>query len=120
MERDLHEEVGYARCQMDDAKAKLREVEACRDELVKRRGELMHQIEVVEAEVASLRRRLLDRLGSWCALDELDQRASVDLIRRIDAVRSSSTYRITAGMLRVVNVLHRVVTLQWLRGSKTS
>jgi len=119
MERDLHEEVGYARCQLDQAVAKLRETEQRRDELAGRCTELARQIEVVDAEVAALRRRLLDRLGAWCSLDELDQRASSDVIRRIDAVRGSSTYRITAGVLHLLNKVRRFVTLQWLRGGSS-
>ena len=116
MEREAHESVGYARCEVDTARARLRELERTRDDLVRRQQEATRQIDFVQREVDDRRRELAERLGAWCALDDLDQRTiASDFIRKVDAVRASRTYRITAGVLRVVNRARYFVTFGWLR-----
>lgn len=115
----LFEQIGYTRREVDEARARLRELERTRDELRGRRDELARQIEFVQGETDALRKQLAERLGTWCQWDDADQRAaSVELVRRVDEVRSSTTYRLTAGLLLVVNKVRRFVTFAWLRGAK--
>jgi chromosome segregation ATPase len=116
-ERELHERVGYVRCQLDEAREKLQQLEASLADHVRRREEVSRQIDVVRAEIAVRRRELTDRLGEWCALDDIDQRTSAtDAFKKIDAVRSSLTYRVTVVALAAINKVRSLVTLQWLRG----
>ena len=117
-ERELHEQVGYVRCQLDAVRARLAELQRRKDQLEHHlQHELEPQLEVVQSEVDARRKEIEERLGEWCALDELDQRhmLSAALIKRVDAIRTSSTYRITAALLLVVNKARRIVTLSWLR-----
>ncbi|MBL8748266.1 MAG: hypothetical protein JNK78_03835 [Planctomycetes bacterium] len=116
-ERELHERVGYVRCEVDAARGRLRELERIRDDLLRKKQELVRQVEFVQRDVDERRRELAERLGSWCALDDLDQRTiASDFIRKVDAVRTSRTYRITAGVLHVVNRVRYYATFRWLRG----
>lgn len=117
-ERALHERVGYVRCEVEAARARVTELERTKADLLSRQDELSRQIEVVQGEVDERRRELEERLGAWCSLDDVDQRLGVDVIKRIDGVRSSVSYRLTAGFLMVVNKVRRLVTLQWLRGPR--
>ena len=120
-ERELYEQVGYVRCQCDAARATLLDLERSKVELLARQDEVARQIEVVRAEIEARRKELEERLGVWCGLDELDLRTgATDLIKRVDAVRSSLTYRVAAMALAVVNKVRRFVTLQWLRGGRPS
>lgn len=119
-ERELYEQVGYLRCQVDEARARLDELERTKVDLAARRIEMQRQVAVLEEEVALRRQELAERLGLWCSLDDIDQRTgATDIIKKIDAVRSSTTYRLAAGMLRIVNVVRGFVTLRWLRGAKS-
>lgn len=118
-EREVYERIGYTRREVEEARARLRELERNRDELRSRKEDLSRQIDVVRAEVEALRAQLTERLGAFCALDDVDQRtASVEIVRRIEAIRASATYRITAGVLAVVNRLRGVVTFAWLFGKR--
>jgi hypothetical protein len=115
-ERELHERVGYVRCQVDHARDELRDLEATLADHVRQGEEMSRQLEVVRAHIAVRRQELTERLGEWCALDDIDQRTSAtDAFKKIDAVRSSLTYRVTAALLAAINRIRSLVTLQWLR-----
>lgn len=108
--RELHERIGYARCQLDAARDDL-------DALLRSRQDLERQVQVVRSEIEALRRELAERLADWCSLDELDQRHehAAAFLNRVESVRSSATYRITAALLAAINRARAVATLRWLR-----
>ena len=109
-ERELHEWAGYVRCELDAARAQLAALQ-------QQQQELLQQRTVVEREVEALRLELEAKLRDWCELDDLDVRHDRlgGTIARLESVRRSLTFRVTMGLLSIVNELRWLVTFGWLR-----
>lgn len=114
-EPTLHEQIGHARCEVEQLQDRLAELQASRDEL-------RRQCRVVDEEVTDLQNVLEDKLGHWCELDDLSQRHEVmgNFLAKIEAVQQSTTFRITRAALRVVHRGWWLVTLRWLRRGAAS
>lgn len=71
------------------------------------------QLQVVTREVGDLRDRLRTQLGTWCSLDELGEKGEKirDLVRHMQAVRASWTYRFALFLGWPLRVVHGV----WMR-----
>ena len=99
--RAAWEGVGYARCELDQA-----EREAA--ELRERRRQLMHEIDVVRAENQVLEKELNEQLGAWRMLDETQLKV-VEILPRLRQVTDSWSYRLTLGLLAMLNRLRGLV-----------
>lgn len=88
--------------------------------LAQQRADLGRQIEAAEREIEQLRRELRQRLGQWCAFEDLDVRCErlAGVVGRIEAVQRSFTYRAVSALLRVVNKARAFCTPAWLRRAR--
>jgi len=105
-----NEQIGRAQAELDAASARL-------TALAQQRADLGRQIEAAEREIEQLRRELHQRLGQWCAFEDLDVRCErlAGVVGRIEAVQRSFTYRAVSALLRLVNKARAFCTFAWLR-----
>lgn len=99
--REAHERVGYARCETDRAERQCAELRA-------RREQLLQQIEAVRGENQLLEQELRQQLATWRQLDETHVRTE-EILPRIRQVTGSLSYRLTSGLLGVINKVRRLV-----------
>lgn len=107
---ELHEQIGYVRCELDAAQERLAALR--RD-----KADLEHQCEAAQREVAQLRHDLEQHLSAWCELDDLDQHRDKlgTALARLERIRGSLTYRAAALLLRGIHRVRAFVTFEWLR-----
>jgi chromosome segregation ATPase len=108
--RELHERIGHAQDELDAARARLQQLQ-------QQRAATQEQVEAAEREIEQLRRELQQRLGQWCAFEDLDVRCErlAGVVGRIEAVQRSFTYRAVSALLRLVNKARAFCTFAWLR-----
>ncbi len=105
--RDLFEQTGAARAELQRAEQDLERLRA-------RHAELTAQVEAVQIENANLERGLVKKLHEWRRLDDATVRAD-EVLPQLRAVTGSLTYRAVRFVLHAVNRVLGLVTLRALR-----
>jgi hypothetical protein len=108
--RELYEQVGAARADVERAEQDLAKLEA-------RHAQLTRQLEAVQIENANLERELIKKLHDWRKHDDANVRAD-EVLPQLRAVTGSFTYRAVSFALHAVNRVLGIVTLRGLRARR--